>query len=125
MKLKLILAAALVATIAACASAPSGQSLTPAQQVYQITSNYDAALQVAVAYANLPRCGQAASPTLCSKSEVIVQLQKANSAALPLLTAAQNTVTAPGAGANAQTALNAAQQAVAALTAISSTLQVK
>lgn len=123
--MKFLITVLLAALLAACVTAPSGQSLTPAQQVFQIQSDYDAALTVAVAYTNLPRCGAVGAPTVCSQSKVITQLQQANAAALPLLTAAQNTVRAPGAGANAATALNAAQQAVAALTAISSTLQVK
>lgn len=106
--------------LAACAGAPT----TPAQTIYDVESGYAAALAVAVAYKSLPPCAPAA-PVICSQPNVVAQLQKADDVAYQALTAAQNTVRTPGAGANAQTAIVAAQQALQALTAITATLQVK
>ena len=114
----LLLAAALAGT--GCATAPQ----TPAQAVYQVQGTYAAALQIAVTYKQLPTCAQPARPALCSQPAVVTQLQKADDVAYAALTAAQNTVRTPGAGANLNTALVAAQQAVNAFAAITTTLQV-
>jgi hypothetical protein len=123
--MKLIVAVLLI-TLAACATAPAGQSLTPQQQVFQIESNYKVALDIANAYVALPRCGQPTSPPLCSKSETIVALQKANATVMPLLAAAQKTVTDPTVSAGgAQAAVTAAANAQVALSQITSTLTVK
>lgn len=123
---RIILLALLALVAAACVSNPSGQALTPQQQVFQIESNYKVALDIANAYAALPRCGQPTSPTLCSKSETIAALQKANAAIIPALAAAQKTVTDPTVTAGgAQAAITAAANAQAALAQITSTLTVK
>jgi len=108
-------------SIAACAVTPQ----TPAQDVYAIQGDYAAALSVAVAYKQLPACGQPTSPVLCSDKAVVAKLQAADDAAYAALTAAQNIVRTPGAGLNAQTAITAANQAVQALITITSTLGVK
>lgn len=106
--------------LAGCAGAPA----TPAVTVYEVETAYSTALNVAVAYRNLPPCTTA--PTvICSRPDVVVKLQQADDVAYQALTAAQNTVRTPGAGANAQTAIVAAQQAVQALAAITASLQVK
>lgn len=110
-----------IATGLGCATAPQ----SPAQAVYQIQGNYAAALQIAVTYKQLPSCAQPVRPMLCSEKGVVAQLQKADDVAYAALTAAQNTARTPGAGANLQTALTAAQQATAAFAAITSRLQVK
>lgn len=119
-RLPIFIAGIVLAVLAACTTTPT----TPAQTIYQVESNYAAALTVAVAYKNLPPCGQAAAPLLCSRADVVRKLQLADEVAYPALQAAQNTARSPGAGANAQTAVLAAQQAVAALTAITATLEV-
>jgi hypothetical protein len=121
MNLKSYLASViLVCALAACASGTT----TPAQTVYQVQSDYAAALVVSVAYKNLPDCALPGHPVLCSQATIIKQLQDADDIAYPTLTAAQNTVRVQGAT-NAQTAVVAAQQAVAALTAITSKLVIK
>ena len=107
--------------LSACSTTPSD----PAQTIYQVQNNYSAALIVAVAYKALPPCSVPNAPVLCSKADVVTQLQRADNIAYPALQAAQHTVRTPGAGANAQTAIFAAQEAVAALTSITATLQVK
>lgn len=103
-----------------CATTPQ----TPAQSVYQVQGNYAAALNVAVAYKQLPAC-QPGGTKLCSDKAIVAKLQQADDVAFAALTAAQNTVRTAGAGANAQTAIVAAQQAVQALASITATLQVK
>jgi hypothetical protein len=115
--LKMMLAAAV---LAACAAAPQN----PQQAVYDVKAKYNAALNIAVAYKQLPPCTPAAT-ILCSKPDVVLKLQQADNVAYPAIQAAENTVRSPGAGANAQTAITAAQQAVQALTAITATLEVK
>lgn len=104
-----------------CATAPQ----TPAQSVYQVQGSYAAALQIAVTYKQLPNCAQPAHPVLCSDAKVVGQLQRADDVAYAALTSAQNIVRTPGAGANVQTAIVAAQQAAAAFASITATLQVK
>lgn len=85
------LAIACLLTIAAligCATTPQ----TPAQAVYAAQGTYTVVLTAAVNYAELPRCGQPKSPSLCSKPEVIAQLQKADDVAYTALLAAQGIV---------------------------------
>jgi hypothetical protein len=104
-----------------CAVTPT----TPQQTIYQATTNYNAAATMVIAYKALPPCGQSTSPPVCSKPEIIQKLKDADNVAYNALVAAENTARTPGAGANAATALTAANQAIAALVAITSTLQVK
>lgn len=97
---------------------------TPQQKVFQAKQNYAVALTAAVAYKALPTC-TAVSTAICSKPDVVVNLQKVDIAAFALLNAAENTVRTEGAGANVQTAITAANQAVLALTTITNALVVK
>jgi hypothetical protein len=118
---RMLLVLALAALVFACATAPQ----TPAQSVYAAQGAYASALTVAVAYKQLPTCDQAPRPTLCSDKAVVAKLQAADDVAYAALSAAQNIVRTPGAGVNVQTAIAAAEQAVAALTSITATLGVK
>jgi hypothetical protein len=104
--------------LAACATVT-----TPQQTIYQIEADYTAAVNVATAYARLPRCGVGA--VLCSQQALVDRLKAADNVAFNAITAARNTVTSPGAGANAQTALTAAAEATKALAAIAATLPPK
>lgn len=120
--MKYLIHAALVAAavlLASCSSAPT----TPAQTIYQVESDYNAAAQVVVAYKALPTCAPTTT-VLCSKPEVIAQLKQADTVAYNAIVAAEAVARSPNAGANGATATLAAQQAVAALTAISSQLQI-
>jgi len=94
---------------------------TNAQRMYQIDSNYQGALTIAVAYKALPAC-----PTtlVCSKTEIVKQLQDADNVAFPALQSAQACVRATTCT-NADLAIQAANTAVAALVQITSSLQVK
>lgn len=118
--MKWITSIVLAVLLAACASTPQ----TPAQSVYAVQGAYATALSAAVSYKQLPACAPT-SPGLCSNPDVVLKLQKADDVAYAALTAAQNIVRTPGAGANATTAIAAANQAVQALVAITSTLGVK
>jgi len=125
--MKIFLACLISAFVAACSPGTSTDTPTVAAQkaVYRLKSNYDAALAIAIAYKQLPPCGLPASPVLCAQPKVIAQLQQADYAAYPAFQAAENTVRSQGAGPNADTAIFAAQQAIAALTSITATLNVK
>lgn len=116
---KLLFLSLAVALIGACTTTPQN----PEQTIYQMTSNYNAAATVVIAYKALPPCP--AATVICSRADVIAKLKAADTVAYNALVAAENTVRSPGAGANAATAQIAAQQAIAALTAITSTLQTK
>jgi len=119
---RIIAALALVAlTGFGCSTTPQ----TPQQAVYAIQGTYAGALTIAVAYKRLPPCGQPASPTLCSNSDIVGRLQKADDIAYPTLIGAQTVVRSAETGSNVQTAILAAQQAVAAFAAITNTLTVK
>jgi hypothetical protein len=107
------------------ASACATQGGTPATTIYQVENSYNAAATVIIAYKALPPCGQPTSPILCSKAEIIAKLKTADAVAYDALVAAENTVRSPNAGANSQTAIVAAQQAIAALTSITATLAIK
>lgn len=122
--MKTFLAAIALSLLAACASAPGDGGTTPQQAVYQMQGAFNAALSVAVAYKNLPTCAPTAPP-LCSKPETVSKVVQAANATQEALSAAQDTVRSPGAGANAQTALLGAQRALQALTAITATLAIK
>jgi hypothetical protein len=117
--MKTLAALLLSAILAACAVTPQ----SPAQTIYQLTSNYNAAATVIIAYKNLPPCP--AATALCSDPAIVAKLKQADQIAYSALVAAENTVRTPGAGANAATAAVAAQQAIAALAAIAATLQTK
>lgn len=107
--------------ISACASAPQ----TPAQSVYAVQGAYATALSAAVSYKQLPPCYKTGAPALCSDPDIVAKLQKADDVAYAALTAAQNIVRTPGAGLNATTAINAANQAVQAFASITAYLGVK
>jgi hypothetical protein len=109
-----------IALLAGCST--TGTPQDPAQTIYALQSGYATALTVAVAYKGLPPCP---TTVICSSPKVVTQMQQADDLAYAAIKAAETTVRTPGAGANQQTALVAAQQALAALTSITATLQVK
>lgn len=113
----LILAISLTGTGVGCAVGVT----QPGQRIYQIQSNYNAALTVAVAYKNLPGCPLA---PICKKADIVIDLQEADDIAAPALASAQTCVRSATCQ-NADLAVNAANTAVAALTAITSKLVVE
>ncbi len=108
---------AVIALLAGCATAE-----TPQQRVFQIQSNYNTGLAVAVAYKNLPECGPNVSP-VCKKEAVVKDLQDADEVAYPALEAAQKAVRT-GTLDVANAAVIAANAAVAALTKLTQSLVV-
>lgn len=93
---------------------------TKGQKAFQAESDYKAALAVAVTYKSLPDC-----PTsiICKKPEIVKQLQDADDVAFPSLQSAQACIRANCP--SSALAIDAANSAVAALTTITSKLQVK
>jgi len=92
MKRYLMILPALV--LAACALFPNEN---PQQIVFSATTTYSAALQVAVAYESLPRCG-AMAPMVCSDTKAVDAIRRADTVAKTALDAAQATVRTPGFG---------------------------
>jgi len=117
---KLFLAAALILTLAACATQPE----SPAQTVYATQTAYAAALSLAVQYKSLPVCG-ATGVVVCSNPEVVKQILQADDTAYVALQAAQVAVRNPATGTTAEKAIAYANQAVGAFTAIVSSLTLK
>lgn len=115
----------LITTLALClglAACGSSTPTSPQQAVFAAKSNYAAALTVAVAYKRLPACSPTIKPP-CSDPHVVTQLQKADNVASASLDAAESAVRTPGFGGNAaSSAITAANAAVQALAAITSTL---
>lgn len=127
------LAAVAVFTLGGCASTTPNPGQTPQQQqasaladaqntVANLTRAYTGVVSLMVVYKRMPVCGSAGATQLCSKPDVVAQLQQADTVAYNALVAAQNVVRVPGAGANVNTAMAAAQQAISALSAIAATL---
>lgn len=98
---------------------------TPAQAVYQLTGNYGAALEIAVAYKRLPTCLTTGAP-LCSQPSVVAALQKADDVAFAGLTAAQNAVRSPLVEqSRVMFFIAAAREGITAFESITATLKVK
>ena len=86
-----VAALAMVLALSACASRVAE---TPAQRVFALQSEYNAALEIALAYESLPRCTfdeQAA----CSEVAVVETIRDADTFAFTAIEAAQNAVRAP------------------------------
>lgn len=123
---KYLLITALAFLLSACAASSSTPALSPAATVFAAKTSYEAVLITAVAYNKLPRCGTPKSPPLCSDQAVVVQLRKADDAALATLGSAENIVRTPGVTKDAISfATVAATNAVSAMQAILSTYNVK
>lgn len=119
--MKRLIAVFALALLAACSTTPQ----TAQQTIYTVTNSYVAAGKIVQAYVTLPRCGSPMATAICSRDDIIAQLKSADTVAYNALVAAEKVARAPGAGANAQTAVDAANQAIAALTAITAQLNPK
>ena len=115
--LGLMLASALVGCVA---GVRPGTAAGDAQLVYQAESDYAVALQIAVAYRELPLCG--AGVALCHDDKVVAQLQVGARAASDALHTAQSAVQN---GVASPAAINDAVNTVQAFTALAATLTVK
>ena len=115
--LGLILAAALSGCVAGVhPGTPQGD----AQTVYQAESNYAVALQAAVAYRGLPRCG--AGVVICHDDATVIRLQYAARAASEALHTAQSAVQH---GLVSAAVVTDAVNTVRAFAALAATLKVK
>ncbi len=84
----LLLGGCQAASVATTTFDPSGAQKT----VYAIKSGYAAALTVAVAYNEQPRCGQPTSPRLCSDAGVVAAIRKADAATFATIDSAETAV---------------------------------
>jgi hypothetical protein len=100
------------------------QTENPGQIVYQIQSGYAVALKTELAYSNLPDCSTGIK--LCSKKDVIRQVQKADDLAWDAIQAAQTAVRTPGFGDSGVTTTIASARALTdAFIGITNTLKIK
>jgi hypothetical protein len=117
---RILPARALAGALSACA--PTAQ--TPAQAVFALEASYDAALEVAVAYATLPACG-AEAPPLCSDRALVRRVNTAAHQAWVAIRAAQALAVAVHPDATALAAARAnAERAFADLTELTASLKV-
>ena len=105
--------------LAACTAPQS-----PAQTVFAMEAGYDAAIQVAIVYATLPRCAEG-GPKLCSEPNIVRQANDAAHLAWAAIRAAEATarLEKPDADSIAQ-ALAAARATLAALRVITDNMKV-
>lgn len=112
--------------LAGCGSTLPPTPQTPAQAVYLAEGDFTAALVIADKYKALPDCDKPAAPILCSKTSIVLEIQKAANTAWPLLEAAQATVRDPKfSGSMTDQAIISAQNAVGAVKMIVNVLKVE
>jgi len=117
---RILTALALAGALSACA--PTLQS--PAQAVFALEASYDAALEMAVAYATLPACG-AEAPPLCSDRALVRRINTTAHQAWVAIRAAQALAAAAHADPTALAAARAnAEHALAELTTLTASLKV-
>ena len=97
----------LVIGLAACAT-------TPKQDVAAIEATLSALDTSALAYINLPLCGEQGASPLCSDPNIVLKIGTASSAAYTAVKAAET--------AESQDAINQAKTAIAAFSAIINTV---
>jgi hypothetical protein len=119
MKPRALAAALGLAALAACSAAPQ----TPAQAVFALQAAFDAALDVAVGYASLPRCAPD-RPAPCSEAARVARANDVAQNAWRAIRAAEAAARAPGGGADARAgALAAAEAALAELIALTASMK--
>lgn len=110
---RLMCISALAVLLSACATPQ-----TPRQAIYAASAAYDAALKTTLVYARLPRCGQPASPAVCSDQALVTEADRWAQLAQPSVLAALDLARDTAATDSALSqALSAAQLGVAAFTA--------
>ena len=105
----------LLAVVSACAMSPKVGQVSPATALYAVEGNYAAALQLAVAYRQLPRCP--VSAPVCHDPAVVVRLRAANQRARTALRGAETIVAARGSAAQIEAAVSLATAEIADFTA--------
>lgn len=118
--------AALTFLFAAIAGCGSVKPKTPAQAVYVAESKFNLAVQAAVDYKNLPRCGVAGVGVVCSNPDVVKKLQDAEKKASSAFDQAEQVALSPNASqSDVDKALAYAQAALAVLTQLEAQLKTK
>lgn len=118
--MKLIILAA-TALLLACCTVFSGDN--PQKAVFDARGAYGVLLNGAASYSTLTRCEAPAAPVICSKQAVVDQMRKADIAAKATLDAAEDVVRNHP-DMDADTAVAAATNAVAAFTTIFDTYHI-
>jgi len=119
-------ALACLALLAGCNGVPGAVPVpqTPAQAAYALEATYDAALDVAVSYAVLPKCA-AGGPALCSDPAMVRHVNAVAHTAWAAIRAAETVARATQPDTTAQAnAQAAAQAALGALVTLVATLKV-
>lgn len=118
-----VMFAAVLSLGCASTSVPPGPGTkTPAATVFQVKSNYAAALTAAVAYKRLPTCSETVKMP-CKDVAIVAQLQKADNVAFAAIDAAETAVRSPAMSQDAMSkAVTVAQSALSALVAITGSL---
>lgn len=124
---RLVLAAVFALVLGACAPA-ANLATAPvdmaalSKSAFAARSAYAATLIVATQYVRLPRCGQPASPPICSDPPIVATMRKAELAADAATLAGEDAVRTLGATpALAQLAVTGATNSVQAFKAIAET----
>lgn len=123
-KMSIIVLAVVMLALGTAGGCTSNPPRTAQEAVFTaISVDYETALDVAIAYDSLPPCELPSAPVVCSSAGIVHAIKAAKDKASPLVKAAKAAVLDPNFGAsNVQTAIVLAQQAVAALTAITNQL---
>ena len=117
---RILLALACAGALTACSTTPK----TAAQTVFALEASYDAALDIAVTYATLPRCAPGAPP-VCSDAAAVRRVNEAAHLAWAAIRAAQALARTARPDVTALTnARAAAELALATLTALTAPLKV-
>lgn len=92
---------------------------TPAQSIYQLQGDYNAAVSLETKYDKLPDCGIKNAPVLCSKIETKKLIRQVDDAAYDALMDAQTIVRSDGTTTEkAIAAMGSAQSAILAFSSI-------
>jgi len=98
----------------------------PQQAILVVRQEYTIAVEAAAAYGNLPRCEPGSAVKVCSSDAVVKQLKVAKDAAKPVIDQAEATVLDPQFDTSkANAIILSAQNALKALTAITTALNLK
>lgn len=123
---QIVFAAVIAFGLTACATQPAKPAPTPLAIAYAAEAGFVSSLAIAVNYTNLPRCGQPASPPICSDPSAVAEIRKAATSGRTVINAAIATITAPGVTTDAaKAAATGAVNAAAALRDVLATYNVK
>lgn len=97
----------------------------PQQAMLQVRADYTIAVEAAAYYGTKPFCDSPGAPVLCASRPIVLQLQVAKDGAKPIIDQAEATVLDPKFnGENADVIVLSAQNALKAITSITSALNI-